>query len=129
MKIIRFEFEDQGQDFTWWDVADNGHGVGKVIDCGPFQASLWANGSFHVNLLEPHGVGDRLVTTDNIARAVETGEGTILKYPVTKVEHREKPVCVECHCIDERACVTDGVPCHWAAPDLCSACAAKEQAA
>ena len=37
-------------------------------------------------------------------------------------------VCRGCGCTDQRACVAvmdDGppVPCHWAAPNLCSACA------
>jgi hypothetical protein len=129
MKVIRFHFEDQGQDFSWWDVADNGTGVGRVVDCGPFQAAIWANGKFYVNLGEPHGIGDRLVTTDDLVRSTETGYAVILNYAVTEVEQREKPVCSECGCIDERACVNDGVPCHWAAPDLCSACADKAVAA
>ena len=30
--------------------------------------------------------------------------------------------CRKCGCTDDRACVTDGVPCHWVAPGLCSAC-------
>lgn len=31
-------------------------------------------------------------------------------------------VCRVCACTAERACVIDGVPCHWVADDLCSAC-------
>jgi len=31
------QFEDHGQDFLWWVVDE----TGKVIDCGPFQASVW----------------------------------------------------------------------------------------
>jgi hypothetical protein len=31
--------------------------------------------------------------------------------------------CRVCGCTDDRACVTDDGPCHWVAPDLCSACA------
>lgn len=30
--------------------------------------------------------------------------------------------CRICGCTDDRACVTDGVPCHWVEDDLCSAC-------
>jgi hypothetical protein len=30
-------FEDRGQDFLWWVVDDKG----AVIDCGPFQATVW----------------------------------------------------------------------------------------
>ena len=32
-------------------------------------------------------------------------------------------VCARCGCTATAACVKDGVPCHWAAPTLCSACA------
>ncbi|HBO4355061.1 TPA: hypothetical protein L4U31_002818 [Pseudomonas aeruginosa] len=31
------QFEDHGQDFTWW-ITDE---AGKVVDCGPFQADVW----------------------------------------------------------------------------------------
>lgn len=31
--------------------------------------------------------------------------------------------CRECGCTQSRACIVDGVPCHWVAEDLCSACA------
>lgn len=31
--------------------------------------------------------------------------------------------CRFCRCTDDRACVTDGIPCHWVAADICSACA------
>lgn len=30
--------------------------------------------------------------------------------------------CRICGCTDDRACVTNGTPCHWAQPGLCSAC-------
>jgi hypothetical protein len=33
--------------------------------------------------------------------------------------------CRQCGCTEWNACVTDGVPCHWVEPDLCSACAGK----
>ena len=32
--------------------------------------------------------------------------------------------CRKCGCTETRACVTDGVACHWVEEDLCSACAA-----
>ncbi|MCF6368310.1 hypothetical protein [Rhizobium halophilum] len=86
--MIRFHFEDRGQDFLWWDVEDNGQGIGKVVDAGPFQQSLWANGKHYVNLLEPHGVGDRLATTDNLALSMETGLCRRLNYPIERVEER-----------------------------------------
>lgn len=31
--------------------------------------------------------------------------------------------CRGCGCDDNHACIDRGVPCHWAAPGLCSACA------
>lgn len=31
--------------------------------------------------------------------------------------------CRTCGCTDANACVTDGHPCHWVEPDLCSRCA------
>lgn len=34
---MRIEFKDYGQDFLWWEIDQRG----KVIDCGPFQASVW----------------------------------------------------------------------------------------
>jgi len=37
-KII--EFEDQGQDFTTWEIDENG----LIVDCKPFQASVWCGG-------------------------------------------------------------------------------------
>jgi len=36
-KITRIHFDDQGQDFLWWDLDESG----LVVDCGPFQASIW----------------------------------------------------------------------------------------
>lgn len=36
-KHRKLHFEDQGQDFLWWEIDEHG----KVVDCGPFQASVW----------------------------------------------------------------------------------------
>lgn len=33
----KITFVDNGQDFLWWIVDENG----KVVDCRPFQASIW----------------------------------------------------------------------------------------
>lgn len=42
----------------------------------------------------------------------------------------QERACRVCGCTDARACVTvDGVPCHWIAADLCSACAAADEVA
>ena len=31
-------------------------------------------------------------------------------------------VCAKCGCTEEKACVIDGVPCHWKYKNMCSAC-------
>lgn len=85
-KTIRFYFEDHGQDFLWWDVKDSDDFAGEVVDAGPFQASIWADGTHYVNLNEPHGVGDRLITTNDLQRSIKDGYSTRLKYPVTRIE-------------------------------------------
>lgn len=36
------------------------------------------------------------------------------------IHNPPRPVCA-CGGADNRACVTNGEPCHWVAPDLCSA--------
>lgn len=33
----KIHFEDNGQDFLWWTLDVEGN----VIDCGPFQYSIW----------------------------------------------------------------------------------------
>lgn len=43
----------------------------------------------------------------------------------TEPKDRVYRVCRVCGCTSERACVTNGVPCHWVADTLCSACEAK----
>ncbi|MDL2332864.1 hypothetical protein [Brucella inopinata] len=85
--MIRFHFEDNGQDFLWWDVEDLGDGIGKVVDAGPFQAWAWANGNHYVNLGQLHDVGDKLVTTDDLVRSQETGYSLVLRHRVVRVEH------------------------------------------
>ncbi|EEQ96359.1 Hypothetical protein OINT_1001786 [Brucella intermedia LMG 3301] len=91
MVMIRFHFEDDGQDFLWWDVEDMGDGIGKVVDAGPLQAWAWASGNHYVNLAQPHGVGDKLVTTDDLARSQATGYSRVLEHRVTRVECISEP--------------------------------------
>ena len=85
--MIRFHFEDDGQDFLWWDVEDLGDGIGKVVDAGPLQAWAWASGNHYVNLAERHGVGDKLVTTDDLSRSQATGYSLTLNHRIARVEH------------------------------------------
>jgi len=87
--MIRFHFEDHGQDFLFWDVEDNGAGVGKVVDAGPFQAWAWADGRHYVNLREPHDAGDCLTFTEDLALSMETGHARSLRYPIERVEQME----------------------------------------
>lgn len=39
VKVI--EFEDNGQDFLVWEIALMGDNFGEVINCEPFQSSIW----------------------------------------------------------------------------------------
>ena len=48
--------------------------------------------------------------------------GGVLKGPDVRT-------CVVCGCTEARACVSNGVPCHWVKPNLCSACAPKAREA
>lgn len=84
-RIIRFHFEDHGQDCLWWDVQDNGKGVGKIIDAN-IQNWLWADGKKYVNLLTPHEVHDCLAFTDDLMRSMETGYCLIFNYPVARID-------------------------------------------
>jgi hypothetical protein len=46
-RVTRITFEDNGQDFTHWDVHPE---TGKVLDCQPFQYDFWCDGKRHVDL-------------------------------------------------------------------------------
>lgn len=63
------------------------------------------------------------------ARLVETGPArrewriaADAEWPAGKAGRPALRRCRECGCTDARACVVDGVPCHWVEQDLCSAC-------
>lgn len=47
MTIQRLTFEDKGQDFLWWEVDDQ---TGRIVGCGPHQASVWASGRCSVDM-------------------------------------------------------------------------------
>ncbi|MBZ0164589.1 MAG: hypothetical protein K8H74_17985 [Notoacmeibacter sp.] len=53
--VERVEFEDRGQDFTWWEIDME---TGRVVGCGPFQGGVWANGDISVDLATI-GIGQR----------------------------------------------------------------------
>ena len=44
---MRIHFVDSGQDFLEWEIDQK---TGKVLDCLPFQAQVWADGKRHVEL-------------------------------------------------------------------------------
>ena len=73
--VIRITFEDNGQDFTHWDVHPE---TGKVLDCQPFQYRIWCNGKNHVQLANAK-VGGLLFFGD----ASETRQ---LKHRITQIE-------------------------------------------
>lgn len=70
----KINFEDNGQDFLWWTINERG----LVVDCGPFQASVWC-GSIVVDteLLQP---GDPV---DFVSRH---GDVLMLKHRVKSIE-------------------------------------------
>lgn len=68
---ITITFEDHGQDFLEWDLDTNG----KVIECRPFQASLWC-GRLVVNNAELRKRSK--VILDN---------GNNIRYPLENVQH------------------------------------------
>jgi hypothetical protein len=39
-----------------------------------------------------------------------------------KGKGKKVQTCLKCGCTGDKACVIDGVPCHWVEPDLCSGC-------
>jgi len=47
MTIQHLTFEDRGQDFLWWEVDDQS---GRIVGCGPHQASVWASGRCSVDM-------------------------------------------------------------------------------
>ncbi len=78
-KRSRIHFEDQGQDFLWWDINE----LDEVIDCGPFQASVWVGCQLIIDneggLLE----GDRPFFVN------QDGEMMQLNYAIEQIEELE----------------------------------------
>jgi hypothetical protein len=79
-KVTRIHFEDHGQDFLWWDVDTSG----KVIDCGPFQASVWVGSQIiqdsETGLVE----GDRVLVS-----CPHVDDHLLINYPIERLEERE----------------------------------------
>jgi len=71
--VIRIHFEDNGQDFLWWDVDEHGN----VLDCGPFQASIWVG----CIILDP----EDLQRGSEVEFVNKSGDMLILKHKVDRV--------------------------------------------
>ena len=71
--VVTVKFEDCGQDFLEWDICN-----GVVIDCRPFQASVWVNCRV-MGSMEKLKVGQRLHF-----KTQEENLGLLrLNYPIT----------------------------------------------
>jgi hypothetical protein len=81
MTIQHLTFEDKGQDFLWWEVDDQ---TGRVLGCGPHQASVWASGKCSVDM-NTVAVGERPVFH---GPATEPG-GRFLSYRIAAIRPAE----------------------------------------
>lgn len=63
-------------------------------------------------------IGELLAAAEDVvpAAAIEPVDG----WP--RIPSRLGPICRGCGCTEQHACLSDALPCHWAEPDLCSAC-------
>jgi hypothetical protein len=81
MTIKHIEFEDLGQDFLWWEVDME---TGRVVGCGPFQGSVWADGRHTVDLAAL-AVGHKL----HYWSPTWADAGALLKYRVIRIDNAE----------------------------------------
>jgi hypothetical protein len=65
MNMITVFLVDDGQDFLEWDINEKG----EVVDCRPFQGSIWNGTKVHNKDIKP---GDHLdiTTTDGVRRRI-----------------------------------------------------------
>lgn len=78
MNITTIKFEDHGQDFLEWDIDPDGN----IIDCRPFQGSVWCKCRVQ-NDPEEIEVGDAIDIHSPFS-----GDLT-MNYPVVKVTRKE----------------------------------------
>lgn len=78
-KHRKLHFEDQGQDFLWWEINEEE----EVVDCGPFQASIWVG----CQLITDSETG--LVEGDCPVFMNKQGEMKQLLYKVEEIEELE----------------------------------------
>ena len=72
--VRKIHFNDHGQDFLWWEVDE----AGLVVDCGPFQASVWCG-----NVVLCAG---ELKPSYTVFIVTKQGEVLEMNYQVEKVE-------------------------------------------
>jgi len=77
---VRLELEDHGQDFTTWDLDEDG----VVIDSQPFQASVWRGVRVRNHRLLRAGAQLQLT--------LEDGRELTLNYPVAMVMRMPRPM-------------------------------------
>lgn len=76
--MTRVHFEDQGQDFLWWDIDNDG----VVQAAGPFQNEIWKGCVTDTpDTLEK---GERLLFIDQFGKEMQ------LKYPITNIERNQR---------------------------------------
>lgn len=78
-KHRKLHFEDQGQDFLWWEINEEE----EVVDCGPFQASVWVG----CQLVNDAETG--IVEGDYPVFMTKTGDFLHLNYKIERIEEME----------------------------------------
>lgn len=73
----KIHFEDNGQDFLWWEIDQDG----VVVGCGPFQASIWV-GSTVIN-------HSRLRAGGPVYFISNQGQKLTLIHKIKKIENNE----------------------------------------
>lgn len=73
--LFKIEFEDHGQDFLTWTIDTEKQ---EVIDCQPFQQSVWEGKK---TLQRAFEVGGYVLFID-----VDTGETLAINYPIAAID-------------------------------------------
>ena len=81
--VMRIEFSEHGQDFLWWDVADDG----RVVDCGPFQQDVWCKCTVVDEPPTSLKRGDKVQVTSSAV----PGRVLTICYPLAKVTLKAAP--------------------------------------
>jgi hypothetical protein len=93
----------------------------------PWDAAHWRPGDARANLVKAAAlIWAEIDRLDHAPRNVATDPFVLKSEPETIIPGR---ACRDCGCTDERACMDGEQPCHWIAPDLCSACEPVSKAA